>query len=750
MAKNKSFLNNTSTPIDSVPFDSATSDFIGWLKNNAANNSQLDTYKSKNLFYGDFIAQIFPDGLAAAGNMFFDPLLASIKISEETIQQENFEPFISVVNIPAITHIETPPFAGPGEPGHDEYVQKVKDIVANLGVFKSYDYLGETPTYGAKVAVSFGDPSTLTDPIFEFPLAGAGFDAVARRLAASGHFATCGEKGVTGRGLNGHKFSERGLLARLERVDKNFPVSILKQISSELNCDISLLRGFLSVESGGRAPKANNWNGEADYNKMPHFLFMVRNHWTRKYINFKGNPPNVTWANKDHTNSTKNWAEARRLWKMGAFANTSWGIWQIHPWYNVPKSLGYKNSIDCAIGMTASLEAQVDAIIKFIKVHKVTNKPASKKSPYSPGQFLLKAMQAKDWCWIGRYYNGQTIAKCAYGARMQAIHDLDKKRQTGSQVSVPNTTTEEAPSVAKAGKTETSKNEDKPQKPNDADIANQTPNVETTVVEVKKRNPSAEEVEAAANKAKGSGGANGKVVYIYGDSNTNANKGAVLAWAKKNYPGSGISWQAVSGRRAVGDPSSNLNGPSKNAKTGLVPLTKLSPQKAAAVVFGSCGGNDASSAKANKNTLKPGGTWDQELEKLFTKLASLQSGGTTVIVLGLPYGQDATKGGDNSDLTKRRRAMDKACIAKAQKYSVNYISVFDQTRKIKLAAVAQGKKMTGGYKVHYYYDGEKTAYRNLVLDLLPGQRPTEEEIKKGRRIKTVEKVGANNTLEEKC
>ena len=60
--------------------------------------------------------------------------------------------------------------------------------MANLGVFKSYDYLEMTPSPGAKVAVSFGDPATLTDPIFEFPLAGANFDAVAQRLAASGHF----------------------------------------------------------------------------------------------------------------------------------------------------------------------------------------------------------------------------------------------------------------------------------------------------------------------------------------------------------------------------------------------------------------------------------------------------------------------------------------------------------------------------------------------------------------------------------
>ena len=758
MAKNRSFLNNTSTPVDSVPFDKINGDFVGWLKNQAQSQAQSDSYKSKNIFYGDFIAQVFPDGLSTAGNLFFDPLLASVKLSEENIQSENFEPFLAIVNVPSLTHIETPDLKQPGEAGYDDYVKKIEDIVANLGIFKSYDYLGETPTPGAKVAVSFGDPVTLTDPLFEFPLAGAGFDAVARRLAASGHFGECAMKGATGGGTNGHKFGTRSLLGKLEALDRNIPLPVLKHISQTLNCDISLIRGFIITETGGRKPKANNWNGEANYNKMPHFLFMISNHWTKKYRAVFKKQPNVTWAGKRFTNSTGIWGQGRSLWDKGAYANTSWGIFQIHPWGGVPKALGYKDPKDCAIGMTRSVEAQADALIKFCTVVKKSK---------SGNQYLLKAMQTFDWCSMGKFYNGQPRSICKYGAKMKAISDLDKQRQTGSQVSVPSTTTattvvevdspdpsaEEVEAAAKKAKakkakesyypswykskTEASKNDENLKKPNEVETTEQTPNV------VAKAN---EKAQAAVDSAK----ANGKVVYIYGDSNTNANKGAILAWAKKNYPGSKISWQAVDGRKAVGPQSSNLNGPTSKSNKGGTALTSVTSQKAVAVIFGSCGGNDASSAKANSKSLKPGGAWDQELEKLYKKLASLQSGGTNVVVLGPPYGQNPDAGGDNSGLKKRREAMDKAQIRKAAQYKIRYFSVFEQTRKIKLAAIAAGLNPTGGHKVHYRTGKEKKAYRDLVLSLLPGTRPSEEEVKAGKKVKTVEGVGSNNSLQQKC
>ena len=54
MAKNRSFLNNTSTPVDSVPFDKINGDFVGWLKNQAQSQAQSDSYKSKSIFYGLF------------------------------------------------------------------------------------------------------------------------------------------------------------------------------------------------------------------------------------------------------------------------------------------------------------------------------------------------------------------------------------------------------------------------------------------------------------------------------------------------------------------------------------------------------------------------------------------------------------------------------------------------------------------------------------------------------------------------
>ena len=180
----------------------------------------------------------------------------------------------------------------------------------------------------------------------------------------------------------------------------------------------------------------------------------------------------------------------------------------------------------------------------------------------------------------------------------------------------------------------------------------------------------------------------------------------MLAWALKNYPGALVG--KVSGRRAVGDPSSNLKVTKRwlFRQKGGTALESIA-SRAKVVIFGSCGGNDASSGKANSNSLKPGGAWDQELEKLFNVLL-VASEGTFAFIVGLPYGQNDEKGGSGGALAKRREAMDKALARKA-KFNVPYASVFEQTKKIKLAAATKGRRMTGNYKVHYHYPEEKVA-----------------------------------------
>ena len=77
-------------------------------------------------------------------------------------------------------------------------------------------------------------------------------------------------------------------------------------------------------------------------------------------------------------------------------------------------------------------------------------------------------MKEFDWCSIGKYYNGQSRSKCTYGAKMKAIYDLDKQRNSGSQVSVPNTGTNEqqksteSQSDSEKSKTEASKTDNNP------------------------------------------------------------------------------------------------------------------------------------------------------------------------------------------------------------------------------------------------------------------------------------------------
>lgn len=150
-------------------YDADYDNSIGFSKKVIEQVSVPNSFRNKKYFYGEFIEQVFVDGLGSvSGDLLFDDFLAALRINKiGGTEDADFNPFICVVNVPELTGIVTPTQDDP------DRLDKIEKIVVNLGVFKSYDYIGETPEPGQVVAVSFTNIETYSDPIFEFPLKGA-------------------------------------------------------------------------------------------------------------------------------------------------------------------------------------------------------------------------------------------------------------------------------------------------------------------------------------------------------------------------------------------------------------------------------------------------------------------------------------------------------------------------------------------------------------------------------------------------
>ena len=100
----------------------------------------------------------------------------------------------------------------------------------------------------------------------------------------------------------------------------------------------------MAIESGGRAPRARNWNGEAVNNsniQMPHFLLYDYGHWLAKYYQIFKKMPNVSWANEPYLNSVRVWGQAKRLWENGHLGILLGVFFQIHTWGSVPEVFSF-------------------------------------------------------------------------------------------------------------------------------------------------------------------------------------------------------------------------------------------------------------------------------------------------------------------------------------------------------------------------------------------------------------------------
>ena len=186
------FLKNTTllSP-DTVLYDADYDNSIGFSKKVIEQVSVPNSFRNKKYFYGEFIEQVFVDGLGSvSGDLLFDDFLAALRINKiGGTEDADFNPFICVVNVPELTGIVTPTQDDP------DRLDKIEKIVVNLGVFKSYDYIGETPEPGQVVAVSFTNIETYSDPIFEFPLKGASSGNLMDKMS-----------NLTGKSRGGRKF----------------------------------------------------------------------------------------------------------------------------------------------------------------------------------------------------------------------------------------------------------------------------------------------------------------------------------------------------------------------------------------------------------------------------------------------------------------------------------------------------------------------------------------------------------------
>jgi lysophospholipase L1-like esterase len=211
-------------------------------------------------------------------------------------------------------------------------------------------------------------------------------------------------------------------------------------------------------------------------------------------------------------------------------------------------------------------------------------------------------------------------------------------------------------------------------------------------------------------------GGDGKVVFIFGDSNTNAraNKAKIISWVNQFYPKSSRKDYFKDGRRLVGTvkrPASIQKGTSSSP-----PLNNLGVKKEniAAIIIGSAGGNDAGTSL--KRITDDNSSLNKNVREVFQTLKDYQDSGILVLFIGLPYGMED----GNPRRAIKREAMDENFQKQAKAVGfTNYVSVMAETKKIKLAEKAAGNPMPPLFGVHYKRSPWREQYADLIESILP-------------------------------
>jgi len=147
---------------DSLIYDKHYDNPISFAKKVIARTSSPSAFKGKQLYYGQFITQLYNDGnIDGKSNMWDLGLAARSRVGGESLGK--IKMFVCVVFIP---ELQFSPF-----PLKDDW-EAIEQIALNGGIFKCEKYLlsgGAIPQYNDIVLVSFGDPNNRTEGRFEYP-----------------------------------------------------------------------------------------------------------------------------------------------------------------------------------------------------------------------------------------------------------------------------------------------------------------------------------------------------------------------------------------------------------------------------------------------------------------------------------------------------------------------------------------------------------------------------------------------------
>ena len=176
--------NTLDIPDDTVLFDPISDSPISYAKNIVAQLATPNPFRNRQMFYGRFITHLYADGSAGkSGNGMWDDVIASFKRAgaEST---DLMKLFVAIVYIPELQFYEFP---------IKEDWDAVHKIASNGGVFKSYVYSGQIPKYGDDVLVSFTDPETRSEGVFEYPLVGGAPAVLGHRRRNQRRMGNCQE-----------------------------------------------------------------------------------------------------------------------------------------------------------------------------------------------------------------------------------------------------------------------------------------------------------------------------------------------------------------------------------------------------------------------------------------------------------------------------------------------------------------------------------------------------------------------------
>ncbi|HAI36991.1 MAG TPA: hypothetical protein DCM40_02040, partial [Maribacter sp.] len=168
-------LNSFPLRTNGIMFNQATTDPVGWQRDNALKKGPVNAFENQAFFTGEFIAEWGVDlgDIKLAGDLHVDSELAAMKIANSyAVSSPKFRPFLAIVNIPELSGIPTPQLKNVHAPPSREDMEKITSIVLSLKLFRLDNWYGQfaIPSYRDIVKVSYADVATRSKPRFIEPM----------------------------------------------------------------------------------------------------------------------------------------------------------------------------------------------------------------------------------------------------------------------------------------------------------------------------------------------------------------------------------------------------------------------------------------------------------------------------------------------------------------------------------------------------------------------------------------------------